>query len=165
MTEPSSTAQSTPQYMGAEVVQLLSVYHRGDRSMLLAALQTAQERFGYLAVETIKAISEHLGVSQNEAYGVASFYAQFRFEKPGKHSVKVCLGTACHVRRGDQILDSFERELGIHNGQTTEDGQFSLERVACFGCCALAPVVVVDDDVHARMRTTGVKKLLKEYEK
>jgi NADH-quinone oxidoreductase subunit E len=151
--------------MEAEISQLLSIYARGDRSMLLAALQTAQDRFSYLPVETIQAIAEYLGVSQNEAYGVASFYAQFRFEKPGKHSVKVCLGTACHVRRGDQILDTFERELGVHNGQTTADGQFSLERVACFGCCALAPVVVVDEDVHARMRTTGVKKLLKKYEK
>jgi NADH-quinone oxidoreductase subunit E len=131
----------------------------------LAALQAAQDEFGYLAPETVQAISDHLGVSASEAYGVASFYAQFRFNKPGKHAVKVCLGTACHVRRGDQILEAFERELGIENGETTPDGQYSLERVACFGCCALAPVVVVDEDVHARMRPTGVKKLLKKYEK
>lgn len=165
MPELSFPSNSTTPNLGADLLQLLSVYARGDRSMLLAALQTTQDRFGYLSVETIQTIAEHLGVSQNEAYGVASFYAQFRFHKPGKHSVKVCLGTACHVRRGDQILDVFERELGVHNGQTTIDGQFSLERVACFGCCALAPVVVVDEDVHARMRTTGVKKLLKKYAK
>jgi NADH-quinone oxidoreductase subunit E len=145
--------------------RLLAPYARNDSSQLLAALQSAQDEFGYLSPETVEAIADHLGVSASEAYGVASFYAQFRFNKPGEHSVKVCLGTACHVRRGDQILEAFERELGIENGQTTPDGHYSLERVACFGCCALAPVVVVDEDVHARMRPTGVKKLLKKYEK
>jgi NADH-quinone oxidoreductase subunit E len=143
--------------------RLLAPYARNDSSQLLAALQSAQDEFGYLAPETVQAIADHLGVSASEAYGVASFYAQFRFNKPGKHSVKVCLGTACHVRRGDQILEAFERELRIENGETTPDGQYSLERVACFGCCALAPVVVVDEDVHARMRPTGVKKLLQKY--
>lgn len=143
--------------------EIISSYPRGDASQLLAALQTAQDEIGYLSSETVQAIADHLGVSASEAYGVASFYAQFRFNKPGEHSVKVCLGTACHVRRGDQILEAFERELGIENGETTPDGQFSLERVACFGCCALAPVVVVDEAVHARMRPTGVKKLLQKY--
>jgi NADH-quinone oxidoreductase subunit E len=143
---------------------VLSRYARRDSSKVLAALQAAQDEFGYLAPETVQAISEHLGVSASEVYGVASFYAQFRFHKPGKHSVKVCQGTACHVRRSDLVLEAFERELGIHNGETTADGQYSLERVACFGCCALAPVVVVDEDTHARMRTTVVRKLLKQYE-
>ncbi|MFZ6026923.1 MAG: NADH-quinone oxidoreductase subunit NuoE [Chloroflexota bacterium] len=145
--------------------QVIASYPRGDASQLLAALQTIQDEIGYLSPDTVHDVAEHLGVSASEAYGVASFYAQFRFSKPGEHAVKVCLGTACHVRRGDQILEAFERELGIENGETTPDGQFSLERVACFGCCALAPVVVVDDDVHARMRPTGVRKLLKKYEK
>jgi len=143
---------------------LLSRYARGDTSKVLAALQTAQDELSYLAPETIQAISEHLSVSPGEVYGVASFYAQFRFQKPGKHSVKVCQGTACHVRRSDLVLEAFERELGIRNGETTADGQYSLERVACFGCCALAPVVVVDEDTHARMRTTVVRKILKQYE-
>ena len=147
------------------LTDILSTYPTGDASQLLSALQAVQDEFGYLSPETVETISDHLGVSASEAYGVASFYAQFRFNKPGEHSVKVCMGTACHVRRGEQILEAFERELGIENGETTADGHYSLERVACFGCCALAPVVVVDEDVHARMRPTGVKRLLKRYEK
>jgi NADH-quinone oxidoreductase subunit E len=167
MPEQSKTIlpQTTNETNDPQLQAILAHYPRRDASMLIPALQTSQDQLGYLSPETVQGISDHLGISSSEAYGVASFYAQFRFTKPGKHSVKVCLGTACHVRRGDLILEAFERELGIHNGQTTVDGQYSLERVACFGCCALAPVVVVDEDVHARMRTTGVKKLLKKYEK
>jgi NADH-quinone oxidoreductase subunit E len=142
---------------------ILSRFPRGERAHLIPALQAAQEELRYLAPQTVHAIAHHLGISASEAYGVASFYAQFRFHPPGRHSVKVCLGTACHVRRGDLIFETFERELGIHNEETTPDGEFDLERVACFGCCALAPVVVVDEDTHARMKTTGVKKLLKKY--
>jgi NADH-quinone oxidoreductase subunit E len=143
--------------------QILSQYARGDRSMLIPALQAVQDEFQYLSPESVRLVAERLGMSPSEAYGVASFYAQFRFQRPGEHSVKVCLGTACHVRRGDLLLETFERELHIQNGETTPDGKFSLDRVACFGCCALAPVVVVDEDTHARMKTSGVKRLLKKY--
>jgi len=161
----SDPAQFASQSSDPQLQTFLSRYARGDSSKVLAALQTTQDEFGFLAPETVQAISDHLSVSASEVYGVASFYAQFRFQKPGKHSVKVCQGTACHVRRSDLVLEAFERELGIHNGETTTDGQYSLERVACFGCCALAPVVVVDEDTHARIRTTSVRKLLKQYQK
>lgn len=161
MTDASQFAQ---QRADPHLQEILSRYAHGDSSKVLAALQTAQDEYGYLAPETVQAISEHLSVSAGEVFGVASFYAQFRFQKPGKHTVKVCQGTACHVRRSDMVLEAFEHELGIHNGETTADGQYSLERVACFGCCALAPVVVVDEDTHARMRTIFVRKLLKQYE-
>jgi NADH-quinone oxidoreductase subunit E len=165
---PSPTLSDPSQFILPEanprLQVVLSRYARGDASKVLAALQTAQDEFSYLAPETVQAISEYLSVSASEVFGVASFYAQFRFQKPGKHSVKVCQGTACHVRRSDLVLEAFERELGIRNGETTANGQYSLERVACFGCCALAPVVVVDEDTHARMRTTFVRKLLKQYE-
>lgn len=160
----SEPTPNVPQGQDPKLQALLSRYARGDSSKVLAALQTAQDEYGYLDPEIVRAISEHLSVSDSEVYGVASFYAQFRFTKPGKHSVKVCQGTACHVRRSDLVLEAFEQALGIHNGETTADGQYSLERVACFGCCALAPVVVVDEDTHARMRTTFVRKLLKQYE-
>ena len=160
----SEPVQFAPSGVNPQLQAVLSHYARGDSSKVLAALQTAQDEFGYLAPETVQAISDHLGVSAGEVYGVASFYAQFRFQKPGKHSVKVCQGTACHVRRSDLVLEAFGHELGIHHGETTADGQYSLERVACFGCCALAPVVVVDEETHARMRTTFVRKLLKRYE-
>ncbi len=146
-----------------QLSKILKRYQRGERDQLIPLLQVAQEELAFLSPATISEIARYLQVSPSEAFGVASFYAQFRFNQPAKHAIKVCLGTACHVRRGDLIMDSMERELGIHNGETTSDGQFSLERVACLGCCALAPVVVVDQDVHSKMRSTSVRKLLKKY--
>jgi len=102
-------------------------------------------------------------VPPGEIYGVASFYSQFRFSQPGKHTVQVCLGTACHVRGSERILQLLEHQLEIKSGETTADGTFSLERAACFGCCALAPVVMVDKDVHGRISSTKTQKLLKRY--
>jgi len=104
-----------------------------------------------------------LGVSESEVYGVASFYAQFRFERQGEHTIKVCQGTACHVRGGRRILETVEQEVGIQPWETTEDYKFSLERVACFGSCALAPVMVVDKTVYGRMTTAKARKTLAEY--
>ncbi len=146
-----------------QLSKILERYPRGEQDQLIPLLEAAQDELTYLSPATIRQIARYLRVSPSEAFGVASFYAQFRFNQPGKHNIKVCLGTACHVRRSDLVMDSMERELGIHDGETTTDGQFSLQRVACLGCCALAPVVVVDQDVHSRMRSTHVRKLLKKY--
>jgi NADH-quinone oxidoreductase subunit E len=143
---------------------VLARFPRGDQSLLIPALQAAQEEFLFLSDDTVKFIAEHLGLSESESFGVASFYAQFRFCKPGDHEVKVCMGTACHARRADLVMETFERELGVKTGETTSDGKYSLERVACFGCCALGPVVVVDEDIHPRVKSTGVRKMLKKYE-
>ena len=96
--------------------------------------------------------------------GVATFYNQFRFHPPGKHPIKVCLGTACHVRGGDIILENFERKLGIHSGETTPDREFSIEKVACVGCCALAPVAVIEETVHGHMAPSKVEGLLMRIE-
>jgi len=145
------------------LINILAPFPRGDRSLLIPAMQAVQDALGYLSEESLRSVAVHLDISSSEAFGVATFYSQFRFHRPGEHAVKVCLGTACHVRKGDLILDTLERELHIQNGETTPDGKFSLERVACFGCCALAPVVVVDDDTHARMKTSHVKQLLRKY--
>ncbi len=134
-----------------------------DRGQLIPMLQQAQERAGFISPETVDRIARTGGISPSEVFGVASFYSQFRFHPPGRHTVKVCLGTACHIRGNDRILDQVEHILKIKAGQTTSDGQFSLERVACFGCCALAPVVVVDKDVHARMTAIKAQKLPKKY--
>jgi NADH-quinone oxidoreductase subunit E len=134
--------------------------YRGKKGALIPLLQEIQSRFGYLSQDAISVLAEEIKVSENEIYGVATFYTQFKFKKPGLHQVKVCLGTACHVRGGASIMDSVERELGIPFGETTTDGQFSLERVACVGCCALAPVVVVDENVHGKMAQSKINKLL-----
>jgi NADH-quinone oxidoreductase subunit E len=148
--------------LGEQLAEILNPY-RGERGTLIPVLQKVQESFGYLSQEIVSQIAKFLKVSESEIFGVASFYAQFRFTRPGEHSVKVCLGTACHVRGGVRILDTLQRELGIEPGGTTEDYKFNLERVACFGSCALAPVAVIDDKVYGRLTTTKAKEILDQY--
>ena len=149
--------------MQEELAEALAPY-KGQRGATIPVLQKAQEEIGYLTEDAISEIAIFLGLTKNEVYGVASFYAQFRFERQGEHIVKVCQGTACHVRGGKRILDTVMQELGIEPGKTTEDYKFSLERVACFGACALAPVMVIDNTVHSKMTTTDARKLLAEYQ-
>ena len=145
--------------MQERLSEVLAPY-RGQKGATIPVLQKVQEELGYLPEETIPEIANFLSLSKNEVYGVASFYAQFRFERQGEHTVKVCQGTACHVRGGRRILDTVEQELDIQPGGTTEDYMFSLERVACFGSCALAPVMVVDKTVYGRMTTAKAKDIL-----
>jgi len=148
--------------MREQLSLILAPYH-GQRGALIPLLQKVQEEIGYLPEEAVSEIAYFLGVSESEVYGVASFYAQFRFIRQGEHAVKVCQGTACHVRGGRRILETVERELGIQPRETTEDYKFSLERVACFGSCALAPVMVVDKTVYGKMTTAKARKILAEY--
>jgi len=148
--------------MSEQLSQVFASYQR-QRGALIPILQKVQEVSGYLPKEAVSDIAQFLRISESEVYGVASFYAQFRFERQGEHTIKVCQGTACHVRGGRRILEAVERELGIQPRGTTEDYKFSLERVACFGSCALAPVMVVDKTVYGRMTTVKAKKILAEY--
>jgi NADH-quinone oxidoreductase subunit E len=143
-----------------------SIFEKYERKpdQLIPILQDVQKNYGYVAAESIKMISRHLRITENQIFGVSSFYAQFRFNPPGRHSIKVCLGTACHVRGGATLLDMLERELGIGCGETTPDKRFDLERVACLGCCALSPVVQVDADIYSRMTVNRLSELLKQYE-
>jgi len=145
--------------MHEQLAQILAPYG-GQRGALVPVLQKVQEALGYLPEEAISEVAHFLRLSESEVYGVASFYAQFRFERQGEHTIKVCQGTACHVRGGQRLLEAVERKLGIQSGETTEDYKFSLERVACFGCCALAPVMVVDNTVYGKMTPAMVKKIL-----
>jgi len=131
-----------------------------QRGNLIPILQMVQEQLAYLPTQAIKIVSEHLGIFECEVYGVATFYNQFRFHPPGKHPIKVCLGTACHVRGGGIILENFERKLDIHAGETTTDREFSIDKVACVGCCALAPVAIMDETVHGHMAPSKVEGLL-----
>ncbi len=149
--------------MHERLLPVLAPY-RGQRGALIPVLQKVQEEIGYLPEEAISEIAKFLGLTKNAVYGVASFYAQFRFERQGEHRVRVCQGTACYVRGGRRILETVEQELGIQPGGTTEDYRFSLERVACFGACALSPVTVIDNTVYAKITTARVKKLLAEYQ-
>ena len=131
-----------------------------DRGNLIPILQKVQERHRYLAPSALEMVARHLNISACEVYGIATFYNQFRFHPPGKHQIKVCLGTACHVKGGDIILENFERKLEIKAGETTKDREFSIDRVACVGCCALAPVAIVDDTVQGHMAPSKVEGLI-----
>jgi NADH-quinone oxidoreductase subunit E len=131
-----------------------------DRRNLIPLLQRIQESLAYLPAEAVRMVAGHLKISAGEVYGVATFYNQFRFHPPGKHPIKVCLGTACHVKGGEIILENFERKLGIKEGQTTADREFSIDRVACVGCCALAPVALIGENVHGHMAPSKVEGLI-----
>ncbi len=148
--------------MHERLLTILAPY-RGRREALIPTLQKVQRELGYLPEEAISEIAQFFGLSGSEVYGVASFFAQFRFERQGKHTIKICEGTACHVKGSQLILEAVERELGIQTGGTTKDYKFTLERVACVGCCALAPVMIVDNTVYAQMTTAKALRKLVEY--
>ena len=144
-----------------EELQEIFARYSGERSELIPLLQDIQEKLGYLPREAMSATARFLGVPDSVVYGVATFYAQFYLTRQGKHKIRVCQGTACHVRGAPALIRAVREELGIELGGTTDDYEFTLERVACFGSCALAPVVVLDDKVYAKMTPQRVRKLLK----
>jgi len=146
----------------ADFEQVLSRF-RGDEGDLIPILQGIQGNLGFISEEAVREVSHFLRISENHIFGVASFYSQFRFSAPGRNSIRVCLGTACHVRGGEILSHQLERELGIVSGQTTADRRFDLQRVACLGCCALAPVVAINNDIYSRMTVMRLTKTLNEY--
>jgi NADH-quinone oxidoreductase subunit E len=133
---------------------------RKDRRHLISLLQRVQHKFGYISKEAMLAIADFLEIPESRVYGIATFYNQFRFTPLGRHAVKVCMGTACHLAGGRLVLEAMARELEVDVGGITPDHEFSLDRVACVGCCALAPVVVVNDDVYPRMTPPKVEEML-----
>jgi len=139
--------------------QILTNYN-GEKGDLIPLLQEAQERFGYLPEKAMAGIAKFLQLPPSTVFGVSTFYAQFKFVPMGKKVLKVCRGTACHVRGAAQIQREFERKLGIKPGETTNDLEYSLETIACFGSCALAPVMVVDKTVYGRMTPKKVEQIL-----
>ena len=145
---------------------LLNVFNKypGNRGDLIPILQDIQEVEGYISREAMGQVAYFLNVPESVVYGVVTFYAQFYLTRQGRHKVKVCQGTACHVRGGVEIMKAVRKKLGIAPGETTQDYLFSLERVACFGSCALGPVVVVNDKVHGRMTPAKAEKLLEKLE-
>jgi len=135
-----------------------------ERSNLIPILQEAQNQIGYLPTEAMQGIAEFLTIPDIDVYSVVTFYNQFRLNPPGNHSIRVCLGTACHVGGGNIILDSWKRRLGIDKRETTPDREFDLDTVACVGCCAMAPVTVIDQEVHGKISPTRIDGILLSYE-
>lgn len=147
--------------MDARFAEIVEPYEGSPRE-LIPILQRVQEEYGYLPEQEMMEVARFTGVSESKLYGVASFYAQFRFTPVGDTQITVCRGTACHVRGAQQILDEVSRHLGIEEGETTPDGKYSLETVACIGCCALAPCITVNERVEARLTSKTVKDVLEE---
>ena len=139
--------------------------YNNEKKALISILQDIQEECNYLPQKALRIVSKVLDVPLIDIIGVATFFRAFSLEPRGKHLVTVCLGTACHVRGGPKILEEFERKLDIEAGKTSKDGQFTLETVACLGCCAIGPVVVVDGNYHAQTTIRQVESILKKYRK
>jgi NADH:ubiquinone oxidoreductase subunit E len=133
---------------------------KGEEGELIPILLKIQEGLGYVSEDAVKRTAQFLRISENQVYGVASFYSKFRFVEPGVTSIKVCMGTACHVHGGKFLSDAVGWRLGVSIGQVTPDHRFDFRRVNCLGCCALAPVIQVNGQVHGRMRVTGLEEIL-----
>ena len=145
----------------ARINEMAAEYHR-RKWALIPLVQSIQDKFGYIPPQCIPAISEALGLFPSQVQGVISFYAQLYIEPRGKHIVRVCRGTACHVRGGKTILKLVKQHLGLEEGETTFDWEYTLETVACLGVCALAPNVVIGDQVHGHMNPKKVEQLFKK---
>jgi NADH:ubiquinone oxidoreductase subunit E len=148
--------------MSAEIQEILTEFGGGQRD-LIQMLHKVQARYGYIPQEAVAAMADRLNITEDEIFGVLTFYKAFSLEPRGRHVVTVCLGTACHVRGGVMIVEELERKLGIAAGRTTPDKKFTLETVNCLGCCAIGPVVVVDGKYYSHVSLNKVDSILEEY--
>ncbi len=146
-----------------ELDEILNRFKEPKRDQLIPILQKVQEKEGYISREAVRLIGQRLRIPASKIYGVATFYNQFRFKPIGKYHIQICRGTACHVKGSSRVMDTLKQELKIKPGETTRDGLFSLEIVACIGACGLAPVVSINGEFYANMTGSKLTKLLREY--
>lgn len=136
--------------------------YKGKKGNLIPLLQGAQNIYGYIPDDVFKKISDDTGLSLSDMYGVATFYAQFRLKPAGKYIIKVCHGTACHVQNADAITDAIKEALSLKDGETTPDRLFTLESVACLGCCSLAPVMMIGEETYGKLTGASAVKVIKD---
>lgn len=151
--------------MSTSIATILERYPHAGRDSLIPILQEVQEDEGYISQEAVVHISNHLGLAASKIYGVSTFYNQFRFHPPGRFHIQVCRGTACHVKGSAAVLDALTRTLKLKSGETTRDGLFSLEVVACIGACGQAPVIAINGEFHAKVTPDSVVKIIEEHRK
>jgi len=149
---------------GEKVTKIIGKYE-ADPSAIISILQDIQEAYSYLPKQALKQVSKDLDVPISRILSLATFYRAFSLRPKGKHPIHVCLGTACHVRGAQRVLEKFERDLGIKTGETAADQSFSLDAVRCLGCCGLAPVVMVGEEIHGKITQTKVPGVIKKYKK
>ena len=153
--------------LGTDIVARIDAARQGAHptSQLIAVLQAVQHRFGFLSRDHLSAVAQLLGVPTAAVTGVATFYHFFRLSPPGKHRISICLGTACYVKGATEVAERLKDELGVDFGETSKDGMFSLDAARCLGTCGLAPVVMIDDDVHGPITPEQIPALLEKYRK
>jgi len=139
--------------------------YRGQPGQLIPLLQSAQDSYGYISETAIKYISGVTAIPESEIYGVVTFYKQFRLRPLGQYLIRLCDGTACHVNDARTLRQIIEDELHLESGDTTEDGKFTLQPVACLGCCSLAPVIMVNDETYGRLTPQSLRRILRQYQK
>ncbi|MGE5633108.1 MAG: NADH-quinone oxidoreductase subunit NuoE [Caulobacteraceae bacterium] len=147
-----------------EKLEHILIEHKDRQGALMPVLHETQELFGYIPEEAQKRISEVLNIPLAEIYGVATFYSRFTLKPRGKNTIGVCLGTACYVKNAQGVLDRLKEELKIEPGETTEDGKFTLEATRCLGCCGLAPVIMINEEVYGKLVPDDIPEILKKYE-
>ncbi len=160
---PECSCQQTDESKERELDALFEQW-QGVRGALIPILQGAQSTYGYLPREILYKIARQLKIPATRVYGVATFYAQFHLHPRGRNIARVCLGTACHVRGGAKIFERMKDELGVDNGETTPDLRYTLETVACLGCCGLAPVIMVNDETYGRLTPNGLRDIVDRYQ-
>ena len=153
---------NTPPVNQETLIKILGRHSKNDRSALVDILHDIQTEFRYLPREALKSVAEYTGAGESAVYGVASFYAGFHFKPRGRHVCTVCMGTACHVRGSNRLMDQLERDLEIKSGETTADMSVTVDEVNCVGACALGPLVIVDGRYHGNMSTAGLTKLVSD---
>lgn len=147
------------------IADILSKYNEGDKSSLIPILQDIQDDYGYLPEGELSKVSKHLDMPLSRIYGVATFYNQFRLTPLGKNVIRVCRGTACHVKNSANILLALETELKIKAGETTRDKLFTIETVACIGACSIAPVISINDEYYGRLVVKEIPKIINRYKR
>jgi len=153
--------ENAPEY--SKVDKIMKNYSY-EESALITILQEIENLYGYLPAWALRLVSEKLNVPMIQVYGVASFYKAFHLTQHGKHLIRVCLGTACHVKGGHRVIEELERKLNVEVGETTKDLNFTLERVNCLGCCALGPIVMIDENYYGHMSPAKLGSLIKQLQ-
>ncbi len=158
------TEETVTEEIDLSKVDALIEPYIGKKEMIIPALQKVQDHFGYLPRPAVEQVSKRMRIPLSRLYGVATFYAQFKMKPRGRYIIRVCKGTACHIQGSPKIAERIEDILGLESGETTDDLRFTLEEVACIGACALAPVIMINDDPHGRLTLDKIKDILDSYQ-
>lgn len=163
--QPSNTASALAEDTDLKLIDPLIQKYKNKKGSTIPLLQGVQEIFNYIPSAAFERIAKATGLKESDLYGVATFYAQFRLKPVGKHIVKVCHGTACHVQNASKVTEAIAEALKVEDGETTEDGLFTLESVACLGCCSLAPVMMIGDETYGKLDGKAAVKVVKDIKR